>query len=275
MPEPSPLADPETNRAFEANIVSFFSRFGRTSEGSIEKSRHGVRVCSGVPYAIFNWVFQVASPDGNSDVDIAATIAHFGKRGTPFYWGVFPNDRPPDLRERLLKYGFVADDAPAMAIDLEQLPTFSPVPELTIRPVRTEADIRTFAQVLNIGDFQASEAIALRIPEVLQPSLSPFQEEPHLGCLVGYRDGVPVATSARFLSDGVTGIYGVATVPEARRRGFGAAMTLAALQEGRTLGFRAGVLVATSMGEPVYRRIGFKEVFRLGQFRSPTPGGAA
>ena len=58
----------------------------------------------------------------------------------------------------------------------------------------------------------------------------------------------------------------VATLPSARRRGFGAAITLAALLDGRNLGYRIGVLQSSDQGFPVYRRMGFVEVCRMEHF---------
>ena len=78
--------------------------------------------------------------------------------------------------------------------------------------------------------------------------------------------GVPVAISRLLLASGVAMIHGVATVPEARRRGIGTAVTLAALQGARRLGHRIAVLQASSMGQGPYRRLGFRYVAGYGRF---------
>ncbi|MGA7845671.1 MAG: GNAT family N-acetyltransferase [Thermoplasmata archaeon] len=238
-------------------------------KGNLEESAQGIRICSGVPFPIFNWVLRNRFSESEADEQISATIHHFRARGLPFYWGIFPDDRPRNLRERLLAAGFEAEEAPAMAIELDRPPTPPPRKGLSIEPVRTMEQVRVFAETLNAGDFQAAPEVAETIPDVLRPSLSSGSAEPHLRCFVGYHDGKPVATSARFLSGGVVGIYGIATVPAARRRGFGMSMTLAALEDGRTLGYRSGVLTATTMGEPLYRHLGFRELYRLTQIVVP------
>ena len=269
MPKPAQVSSEETRRALEGNRIAFFSRMAGTRGGRLESDSAGIRMTSGVPFPIFNWVLRTSLPESELDDWIQSNRAHFRTAGVPFYWAVGPADRPTRLPERLRELGFEAAWSPAMAVTLEDLPPVLNPDRLRIVPVTSSEELRTFARTLNSGDFRAPPEVERAIPDLLRPSLSASGPEPNLRCFVGYLDGVAVATSARFLSDGVVGIYGVATVSEARGRGFGSSMTLAALRDGQSLGYDVGVLIATRLGEPVYRRLGFQELYRVGEFRAP------
>jgi len=80
---------------------------------------------------------------------------------------------------------------------------------------------------------------------------------------VGLLDGKPVAASQLFLGAGVAGIYWVATIPEARGKGIGTAMTLAPMRDARAAGHRIGILHPSPMGRGVYERLGFEECGRV------------
>jgi ribosomal protein S18 acetylase RimI-like enzyme len=86
---------------------------------------------------------------------------------------------------------------------------------------------------------------------------------------LGYAEGKPVAARECFLFAGVAGVYNVVTITTARRRGFGRALTIAALLEGREAGYRTAVLQASVQGQSVYARLGFVE---CGPFREYKPG---
>ena len=89
---------------------------------------------------------------------------------------------------------------------------------------------------------------------------------------VVYEHAVPVAAAMLLQSHGIAGVYWVGTLPGARGRGHAAAVTRSVSNHGLRLGARAVVLQASAMGEPVYRRIGFRTFSSYPGYLSPPRG---
>lgn len=53
------------------------------------------------------------------------------------------------------------------------------------------------------------------------------------------------------------------TLAEARRKGIGEIMTVMPLLEVPQIGYRVGILQASSMGYSIYKRMGFKDVCKF------------
>jgi ribosomal protein S18 acetylase RimI-like enzyme len=83
---------------------------------------------------------------------------------------------------------------------------------------------------------------------------------PHIKAFVAYVDGAPASCAMTLVSHGVAGVFYVATVENARRRGLGDALTRMAARAGFSLGARAAWLGASEMGAELYRRIGFSDL---------------
>ena len=77
---------------------------------------------------------------------------------------------------------------------------------------------------------------------------------------VGRVDGEIVSTAVGFTVDGATGVFNVATAPERRGRGYGAALTARAVRDGFEAGSRLAFLQASDAGHGLYRRLGFRDV---------------
>jgi len=85
---------------------------------------------------------------------------------------------------------------------------------------------------------------------------------PHTIVVLGYLEDRPVAATIAILSNGIAGLYWVVTLPEARGRGLGEACTRLASNRAFELGARCVVLQASKQGDPIYRRMGYREITR-------------
>jgi len=90
--------------------------------------------------------------------------------------------------------------------------------------------------------------------------------------LVARVDGEIVATAIAYDHGGDCGIYNMGTLPHARRRGFGGALTALHLHHARDRGCVTASLQATEMAERVYAAAGFRS---LGRFIEYVPRGSA
>jgi GNAT superfamily N-acetyltransferase len=194
---------------------------------------------------------------------IKETLAHFkSKNVTRFSWWVEPGIQPTDLGKHLAAYGLTyTEGGPGMAVDLLVLNETSTPAGLTIKKVGDARMLKEWVQaaITGFGLPESSEGTCFDLFTGLGFDLP-------LRNYVGYLNGESVATAQLLLAAGVAGVYWVATVPEARRQGIAAAMTLAPLREARAMGYRIGILHSSAMGLGVYRRLGFQECCRMSHY---------
>ncbi len=156
--------------------------------------------------------------------------------------------------------------APGMMI--EDLIEDRPLPQgVRLQQAHTEATVKDFAEVA------ARSFTALGLPEDVGRSV--FSDSrallaPHLYLVVAYLDDKPASCALALLSHGIGGIYYVGTIEAARGRGLAEHCTRAAGNAALKLGARCVVLQASVYGEPVYRRMGYKEFTRYPWFICPS-----
>jgi ribosomal protein S18 acetylase RimI-like enzyme len=91
-------------------------------------------------------------------------------------------------------------------------------------------------------------------------------DEPALVRVVALVDGEPRACAAGLLHEDTCYVGLVATDPAARRRGLAGECTAAVLRAARAAGATTTTLDATTLGEPVYERMGYRTVGRTAQW---------
>jgi GNAT superfamily N-acetyltransferase len=168
-------------------------------------------------------------------------------------WSLMEQTQPPDLGVRLLARGFEQGWQPHwMWLDLRRIVTdFTGPSGLRVARVRGEA-LRAAGDLPYYSREFASRMLAFG--------------EAHPGRVWHFSaslEGKTVGHSVLNLTTGrlgVAGIFNVGVLPEARGRGIGAAVTLAALRFARELGCRHALLNSTEMGEKTYRRLGFESI---------------
>jgi ribosomal protein S18 acetylase RimI-like enzyme len=127
------------------------------------------------------------------------------------------------------------------------------VPGLAIHAVRDTTSLNQFYTTSAVGFGEGEELFPLVYPSLVL-------QRPDLTLYLGFLDGEPVATAVRITCHGIAGIGGVSTVPSARRRGIGEAITRRAALDGAAEGCRASFLQASAMGFDLYERMGYRHV---------------
>jgi len=218
-----------------------------------------------VPDPMFNSVMRAHIAPEKVETTIQAVITRYKKRNVPISWSVTQSTRPSDLGRELIAHGFVfMGEEPGMAVDLKKIDEQFPTPTgLSVGQITDRVAIKTWCQIICSGCGLAgfvSDAFFDLYNSYLSGANSCMK------FFLGSLRGDPVAASMLFLGDGVAGIYNVVTTPEVRGQGIGTALTLAPLLEARSNGYRVGVLTSSEMGIGVYRRLGFQEICKFGDY---------
>jgi prolyl-tRNA editing enzyme YbaK/EbsC (Cys-tRNA(Pro) deacylase)/GNAT superfamily N-acetyltransferase len=106
---------------------------------------------------------------------------------------------------------------------------------------------------------EADAGVPLDSIEDALPSLETAQDR-DIALFVGYYERQPAATAMFFRVDEAAVITGVATIPQFRGRGFGRALTWAAIREGARRGCTRAALNALGASYPLYRGMAFQHV---------------
>ncbi|MBI5291577.1 MAG: GNAT family N-acetyltransferase [Chloroflexi bacterium] len=251
-------------RANRANLYEFFRSFEQSPYMEFAKGDGLSRWSCTFQYAWFNAILGARDATPADSAYIEDSLAYFkAKNTTEITCWLEDGVNLASWETLLTPRGFRLEDGPAgMSVDLNRLNETGQIPAgAEIVAVSNEQSVRDCAEVLIYGYGFPPDWKDITIDFLIGLG----QDTPYRS-YVAYWEGKPVSTAAVFFGEEVAGIYSVATVAEARGKGFGAAVTLAPLLDARKMGYRVGILQASTMGLPVYKRMGFQQDFRVGSF---------
>jgi hypothetical protein len=235
----------------DANVLAAFQLVRRNvgdPRGASREFGGATAIVSGLEPPFYNPIFVLRRA---AAADVAAAIDWVTGLGvTPSVQAREELDRP--VAAIAAEHGLIADQwrDPGMALAIPaRIP--EPPPELEIREVHDESGLE---------DWHESAISGPSIRRFINPEA---MRDPDLRLVVGYVDGRPVSGGAAIMSPGAVGLYAIGTIEAARRRGYGQAITWAAIAAGRAVSSAAtAVLQASELGASVYRSMGFVEVCR-------------
>lgn len=210
----------------------------------------------GVPESLLNMVIgyhATPGPRGVSRTDIERVIAPYRQWRLPFQWWMTRGSEPNGLRQRLSELGMESwGGATMMFFTLDQL-------ERGAARLPHPPTSATFDRILIADDGEAALNI---ICDVFMIPLEPMRRwttlNPAFDLWIARLGAQPVAALATLRQGPTVGVYHVATLPGARRRGLAGALLVAALREAQALGARQATLTATPEARPLYERLGFR-----------------
>jgi ribosomal protein S18 acetylase RimI-like enzyme len=262
------LDDRAAAAALDENFAELLAWYASWPGGELIQDAELWRCYTGVAFRAVNVAARPRLTSATADGTIRDATRWFVERGSPWRWLLGATAEPADLHDRLLAAGLeMVSDNPGMALDIDSFTDDRPLPSgASVERVVDEPGLIRWREVQRRGlelDVARDEAwwTAHRRPG--------FTVDAPLINWVASVDGRPVSAAALFVGGGVAGIYNVVTVPEARGKGFGRAVTAEALEEGRRRGLRTAVLGASEMGHPMYRGLGFRDVSRLRSYTVP------
>jgi ribosomal protein S18 acetylase RimI-like enzyme len=222
-------------------------------EGWVEESSGLTCMASGSTSPYFNPAYTSADLlDPQSALDGARE--HYRRAELPWLLKL-----QPELDREMVAH------AQRCGVDLEEQPVYG----ISIRSLAEPAPRSTASLSIVTAGSETIEDAVLCFAEAFEADPDDVRRElgpnlltvPTFTVFIGYLSDEPVATSMLATTPSVrlAGVYSVATRPAHRGRGFGTALTTAALLAGRARGYDTAVLEPSPMGEAMYRRMGFEQ----------------
>lgn len=204
------------------------------------------------PIPFLNGVMRERSTLGARDL-LGSARSFFFERGRGFVAFAWPGD--PEIEAAAATAG--------MFPVLERYPQMvcrAPLAELAgdIRAVETQADAEAYWAICDVA-YPSLGFPAGLFKEAFEPS--ELLDEQRVWACLAHEEGRAVACASIWMTGGVGMVGWVASLPESRGRGLAAACTVRVTNYAFQHGSDFASLQASAMGEDIYRRLGYEEIF--------------
>jgi hypothetical protein len=190
-----------------------------------------------------------------ADAIIAEQAAHYRRLGTQVEWKVYQHDSPPDLLQRVERYGFKAGALETvLVLDLQNHPSWiDEAPTHSVIRIENEEHLDLYRQ-------SAEQLFGKEHGSTTRELLSSIRRGSirHRGYIV--MEGKAAVSIGRLYNDlgsAFGGLYGGGTLEQYRRRGFYRAMVAARARDAVSVGARYLIVDALPTSRPILEKLGF------------------
>ncbi|HEV8191009.1 MAG TPA: GNAT family N-acetyltransferase [Ktedonobacterales bacterium] len=249
-------------RAVERNWCAAWATLGAVSDEPrtmVDDIPAFLRVYTpGQPESLLNIVLRYEAPGPVTRNDVERAIAPYRAHHLPFQWWQLMGGEPAGLRDQLRALGMQSwGGVPAMALDLAGWK-----PQLPPLPYGVAC-----GHIATVEEAHAALAI---ICEVFIVPMGPMSRwttrNPAFSMYQASWQGHIVSTLAVLRDRETVGVYHVATVGWARRRGIASHLLTLALGEAQATGCTRATLTATPEARRMYELLGFRACGMIDQW---------
>ncbi|HWQ58146.1 MAG TPA: GNAT family N-acetyltransferase [Clostridia bacterium] len=251
------------HREIIEHIVRGMEHYMETLADAPHMEKHSDGICSWIqpkggmegPAAVYRADFG-----GRTEERVKGILQAYLNSAIPKYWCPMPLSPVKNLRGMLVSCGLAEPDA-GVSLGMALCPEeYEPARKDTtgssavhVRRVTSPEDFRLWTGIVNP---------VLHECELLDPELYyPLCESGKMAAFLGFWGDVPAAASATMRRDGGGTLEFIATLPDYRKRGLGAAVCRAAIEQLIGEGVSIITLRAREMGVSLYTSLGFQAYF--------------
>jgi hypothetical protein len=258
------MSESELLRLSDLNLVEYWCESSRWMPGSeIVQQQDTVFINSALDFPVCNPAFNMATEsDGRPEAFLAQAKAFFAKRKPLFSIRLRGHCDQAIIRHCKDNKVLLVAEGPGMVLD--EPAKGKPLPAgAELRWVEDEKGVQDFKQVVAeaFQDLGLPKEVSESYFAQAQRIINPYQI-----LAVVYLNGEPAATAHALLSHGIAGIYWVGSIKKVRGMGLAEYCTREVGNAAFNLGARKVILQASKFGEPVYLKMGYREITKYPWF---------